>query len=108
MASIKKTPSGSFQIRVTNKLLPKSFWATFDTYELADTYAKQLEGLLAQGIVPVSLFERDSSTRNTGLSPAVWRSTSETTICRCWVADVECPITEIKEKARRQGLVRTG
>lgn len=63
MASIKKTPSGSFQIRVTSKLLPKTFWATFDTYELANTYAKQLEGLLAQGIVPASLLDRSTTTR---------------------------------------------
>jgi hypothetical protein len=29
--------------------LPKTLWATFDTFEQADAYAKQLEGLLAQG-----------------------------------------------------------
>jgi hypothetical protein len=31
----QKTSSGSFQIRVTNKLLPKTLWATFDTYDQA-------------------------------------------------------------------------
>jgi hypothetical protein len=65
MASIKKTPSGTFQIRVANKLLPKTFWATFDTHEFADAYATQLEALLAQGIVPVSLLERDSALQET-------------------------------------------
>ena len=31
MASVKKTPSGSFQLCVRNKLLPKTFFATVDT-----------------------------------------------------------------------------
>ena len=57
MASIKKTPSGSYQLRVMNILLPKTFWATFDTEEQTSAYGAQLEGLLAQGIVPTSLFD---------------------------------------------------
>ncbi|WP_164557949.1 site-specific integrase [Massilia atriviolacea] len=40
-----------------NKLLPKTFWATFDTFEEAKRYGQQLDGLLAQGIVPASLLE---------------------------------------------------
>jgi hypothetical protein len=35
MPSIKKTRSGTFQLCVKNKLLPKTFWATFDTFEQA-------------------------------------------------------------------------
>ncbi|WP_150127693.1 hypothetical protein [Janthinobacterium psychrotolerans] len=42
MASIKQTPSGAFQIRIKNKLLPKTLWATFDTFEQA-CVAAQLE-----------------------------------------------------------------
>jgi len=49
MAPIKKTPSGMFQLCVKNKLLPKTLWATFDTYELTEQYGTQLERLLGQG-----------------------------------------------------------
>jgi hypothetical protein len=45
---------------VTHKLLPKDLWATFDTRDAAETYMHQLEGLLAQGIVPQALLERAS------------------------------------------------
>ena len=55
MASIKKPPNGSFQLTIRNKLLPKTFWATFVNYEEAERFGKQLESLLAQGIVPESL-----------------------------------------------------
>ncbi|HEX8611264.1 MAG TPA: hypothetical protein VF800_08245 [Telluria sp.] len=57
MASIKITPSGTFQLSVKNKLLPTSFWARFDTFDEAQRYGQQLDGLLAQGIVPASVLE---------------------------------------------------
>ena len=63
MASIKKTRSGTFQLCVKNKLLPKTFWATFDTYDQAEQYGAQLERLLGQGIVPASLLEKDRPKR---------------------------------------------
>lgn len=55
MASIKKLPSGAFQICIRHRLLPRSFWATFDDRAQAASYASQLEVLLGQGIVPVTL-----------------------------------------------------
>ena len=58
MASIKTLRPGAFQLCVKNKLLPKTFWATFDTYEQAEQYGAQLERLLGQGIVPASLLEQ--------------------------------------------------
>jgi hypothetical protein len=58
MATIIKRPYG-FQLRVSHKLLPKDLWATFDTRDAAEQYGRQLEGLLAQGIVPAALLERD-------------------------------------------------
>ena len=58
MANITKRSYG-FQLRITHKLLPKVLWATFDTREAAEQYAGQLEGLLAQGIVPAALLERE-------------------------------------------------
>jgi hypothetical protein len=59
MGTLYTRPYG-FQIRVTNKLLPKDLWATFDTRDAAEQYMHQLEGLLAQGIVPQALLERAS------------------------------------------------
>lgn len=73
MAHIKKTPYGTFQICIRNRLLPKALWATFDTEEQAANYAAQLEGLLAQGIVPAALLERSTPSRE------VW------TVTRCIV-----------------------
>lgn len=58
MATIIKCPYG-FQLRISHKLLSKDLWATFDTREAAEQYGRQLEGLLAQGIVPAALLERD-------------------------------------------------
>jgi hypothetical protein len=58
MASIIKRPYG-FQLRIKHKLLPKDLWAAFDTREAAEQYGRQLEGLLAQGIVPAALLERE-------------------------------------------------
>lgn len=46
--------------------MSKPLWATFDSFEQADADAKQLEGLLAQGIVPTALLERTTPSR------AVW------------------------------------
>jgi len=58
MATIKTRANGTFQLRVSSKLLPKPLYATFDSYEQARAYGTQLEGLLAQGIVPTTLLER--------------------------------------------------
>ncbi len=60
MATIIKRPYG-YQLRVTHKLLPKPLYHTFDDYETAERYGKQLEALLAQGIVPAALLEKKNS-----------------------------------------------
>ncbi|WP_373987826.1 site-specific integrase [Duganella sp. BuS-21] len=57
MASFKHLASGGVQIRITNRLLPKTLWATFDTETQARAYADHLEALLAQGIVPTALLD---------------------------------------------------
>jgi hypothetical protein len=59
MATIWNRKYG-FQLRVSHKLLPKDFWATFDTRDAAEQYGLQLEALLAQGIVPAALFKSSS------------------------------------------------
>lgn len=60
MANIIKRPYG-YQLCVTHRLLPKRLWVTFDDFDTAEQYGKQLEGLLAQGIVPASLLDKKSS-----------------------------------------------
>lgn len=87
MASFKNLPSGACQIRVSNKLLPKPLWATFDTRDQAEAYAAQLEGLLAQGIVPASLLERTNPGRE------IW------TVSRCiaeYIRHNNVPLSDIK------------
>ena len=87
MPSIKKTRSGTFQLCVKNKLLPKTFWATFDTFEQAEQYGHQLERLLAQGIVPAALLEQAPS------RPASWA------IGRCiseYIRNNPVPVSDVK------------
>ena len=51
MSSIQPR-GGSFQLRVKHRLLAKPYIKTFEDRDEADRYGKQLEALLAQGIVP--------------------------------------------------------
>src|SRR6185503_7588640 len=56
-ASIQKRGE-KWQLRVVSPLLPKKFISTFDSEEAAIQYGEQLEGLLAQSIVPRELLEQ--------------------------------------------------
>lgn len=47
--------NGRHQLRVKHRLLPKPYFATFETREEAEQYGEQLEHLLASGIVPAAL-----------------------------------------------------
>jgi hypothetical protein len=79
--------NGTFQLCIKNRLLPKSLWATFDTFEAASAYGQQLEGLLAQGIVPASLRERTTPAHE------IW------TVPRCiaeYVRNNEVPHSDVK------------
>ena len=87
MASIKLTRSGTSQLSIKNKLLPKTLWATFDSHEQAEAYGKHSEGLLAQGIVPVSLLERSKNDLE------IW------TLSRCtaeYIRNNSVPVSDIK------------
>jgi integrase len=87
MASIKARANGTFQLSIKNKLLPKTLWATFDSLEQAEAYGKQLEALLAQGIVPASLLERTKSTQE------IW------TVSRCiaeYIRNNSVPVSDVK------------
>lgn len=87
MSTIKPFANGTFQLRVSSKLLDKPLYATFDTFEQAQAYGTQLEGLLAQGIVPKSLLER------TKAGQEIW------TVSRCiseYLRENSVPVSDIK------------
>jgi integrase len=87
MSTIKAFANGTFQLRVSSKLLDKPLYATFDTLEQAQAYGIQLEGLLAQGIVPKSLLER------TKTGQEIW------TVSRCicaYLRENSVPVSDIK------------
>lgn len=87
MSTIKAFTNGTFQLRVSSKLLDKPLYATFDTKEQAEAYGTQLEGLLAQGVVPKSLLER------TKTGQEIW------TVSRCiseYLRENSVPVSDIK------------
>lgn len=49
-----------FQLRVRHRLLPRAFFATFDTETEAWVYGRQLDALLDKGVVPAELASRDA------------------------------------------------
>lgn len=56
VANIRPTPTGRYQLTITNKLLPKGRkWFTFDSQAEAEVYATQVEKWLAAGLVPPEL-----------------------------------------------------
>ncbi len=61
MSTIKKLPSGSFQLTVRHRLLPKAFYSTFSSLEEAKEYGDRLDGLLKQGFVPSPLLEKKAA-----------------------------------------------
>ena len=44
-----------FQLRIINKILPRPFFHSFDTWDEANAYGNQLEAMLARGVVPQDL-----------------------------------------------------
>lgn len=87
MATIKKLPSGVFQIRVTSKLLAKPFYASFETHEQALAYSNHLRKLLDQGIVPKALEQDKGGLRK------------DWTVARCiseYLRNESIPISDVK------------
>jgi hypothetical protein len=82
MASIKQTHSGTCQLCVKSKLLPKTLWATFDTRDAAEKYGAQLEGLLKQGIVPSALLQQTPPKPQSWTVGRALPSTCGVTLCR--------------------------
>ena len=98
MSTIKTFTNGTFQLRVSSKLLDKPLYVTFDTREQAETYGSQLESLLAQGIVPKTLFERNKP------GQVIW------TVSRCiaeYMRDNAVPVSDSKVLSTIRPLLAT-
>ncbi len=54
MATVTKRGTG-YQLRVTNRLLPKPFYATFDDEVEARNYGDRFDSMLSRGVVPQEL-----------------------------------------------------
>lgn len=65
MASVRETRTGRFELTIRNKLLPKPVYLTFETREEADAYGKQVDMLLAAGVVPADLGRTDAEPKPT-------------------------------------------
>lgn len=64
MATIRRRPSGNWEVIIRRKaLFPRQHTRTFDSEDQAKRYAKKVEALLDQGIVPTDLAEAASPTR---------------------------------------------
>lgn len=55
MASVRETRPGRFELTIRNKLLPKPVYLTFETRKEAEDYGRQVDQLLAAGVVPQAL-----------------------------------------------------
>lgn len=54
---VRPTDSGNYELRIRNRLLPKDVYFTFSNEEKAAEYGRQIEELLAAGVVPKELVE---------------------------------------------------
>lgn len=52
---VRLTDSGNYELRIRNRLLPKDVYFTFSSEEKANDYGRQVEELLAAGVVPKEL-----------------------------------------------------
>lgn len=55
MASVRRTPAGSWEVTIRHRLLPRPRYFTFDTEDQATSYGEQADALLQRGIVPDGL-----------------------------------------------------
>lgn len=63
MSSVRKTPTGSWELSIRHKLLPRPLYLTYphDQEAEARQYGEQVDRLLAAGIVPVGLVEEKAA-----------------------------------------------
>ncbi len=74
MARVRPTPSGKFELRIRNRLLPKDVYLTFDDEAAAHSYGQQVDDLLKDGVVPASLIEvKDEKLETVAQIVRAWR-----------------------------------
>lgn len=74
MGAIRKTKTGRFELCLSNKLLPKRLFFTFDSAEAAQAYSDEAEKWLAAGVVPVAVSAAPIDSRLTVMVQS-WRNT---------------------------------
>lgn len=72
MASVRRTPAGSWEVAIRHRLLPRPRYFTFDTEDQARDYGRQADELLGRGIVPTAL--REAKPAHAELLKAVLRA----------------------------------
>lgn len=78
IATPRKTPSGNYELTITNKLLPKRVFLTFETEATALAYANEAERLLRAGVVPPGLLAAATP------KPALAADTKLTVLIQQW------------------------
>lgn len=68
MGTIRKRSNGTFELRVTHRLLPKPYYTTHDTHEQANEYDVRLKASLDQGFVPPELMAPVAASKRVPLS----------------------------------------
>jgi integrase len=76
MASVRKTPSGSYELTLTHKLLPKRTYLTFPSEDEASAYGLEAEKWLNAGMVPAALAGADAPVEALRMSVLIqrWRN----------------------------------
>lgn len=80
MAHTRQTRSGRYELKITNKLLPKALYFTFDSEAEAQAYGLEADRLLNAGVIPAGFINEvaASPVADTRLSVLIlqWRNTS--------------------------------
>lgn len=80
MPTVRKTRSGTFELRITHRTLKRPYYSTHDTAEAANDYGARLVALLDQGIVPPELQARPARARRTPLASVLGEYLAEAPI----------------------------
>lgn len=74
MARVRQTPSGKFELRIRNRLLPKDVYLTFDDEAAAHGYGEEVDALLRDGVVPAGLLDtKEERLENVAQIVRAWR-----------------------------------
>lgn len=94
MASITKR-GNAWQVRIENKILPKTIFATFDSEPEAAAYARYIEDMLHRGVVPLELLERDLAKNGPKLDKLIYNFINDGKAAETDVATLKLLIAEV-------------